>query len=124
MHDSADPALVVNDGVVIHLAEPLVVTGRIELHGCIHGHVSCTQIDVGATGVIDGQLTADKADIKGTLGTQLTATSLVLRDGARISGSVEYAELTAELGAQIDATLSRKHPAVQPAPETLEVINE
>ena len=124
MDESKEPALLVSEGVVVRLSDELVVNGRIELHGEIEGNVTCEQINIGPTGRVKGQLIADEADIKGEVSTELKVTLLTLRDGARVSGKVEYANLTAELAAQIDAQLSRKHPPEVPLTAEAEVANE
>ena len=124
MDESKEPALLVSEGVVVSLSDELVVNGRIELHGDIHGNIACEQIHIGPTGLVKGRLVANEADIKGEVSTELKATLLTLRDGARVSGKVEYANLTAELGAQIDAQLLRKHPPEAPLIAQAEVANE
>lgn len=124
MDESKEPALLISEGVVVSLSNELVVNGRIELHGEIEGNIACEQITIGPTGRIKGRLIADAADIKGEVSTELKVALLTLRDGARVSGKVEYVNLTAELGAQIDAQLSRKQAPEQPLIAHAEAAND
>lgn len=79
----------------------------IRIDGTVKGSVICAgRVVVGKTGLIDGQVECDSADVEGTLNsTVAVAGMLELKATATINGDSKVGKLKVEPGAQINGKL-------------------
>ena len=103
---SQNGCLFVGQGVSITgkitLPEKLTVDGQIE------GEITARELQVGETGTITGKLAVAVADIRGELVDSISVSEmLILRNTAKVRGTIAYNALQIEQGAVIEGTLSR-----------------
>jgi len=102
---SPKESLVVGEGVT--LEGKVYTPGALRLDGCINGEVDVGDIYVGSSGSINGTLTANNAEICGTVSEKIfVRQQLTLRSTASAIGSIEYGALEIELGATVNAKVS------------------
>lgn len=83
------------------------VPDRAVINGTVEGEIVAKQLLVGASGKITGKVTAEFVDVHGEINDTLTASkALILRATGRATGSIEYAELEIEKGAQLRGSLT------------------
>jgi cytoskeletal protein CcmA (bactofilin family) len=83
------------------------VPERAVVNGTVDGEISARELLVGATGKITGKVQAEVIDVHGEINETVSATkALILRKSGRATGSIEYAELEIEKGAQLRGTLT------------------
>jgi len=97
-----------------------VVPERAVINGSLEGEITAREVWVGGAGRIDGTVTAEIVDVHGEINDSLTASkALILRASGRAKGSIQYAELEIEKGAQLRGTLTviaDQMPAPKAAP--------
>ena len=88
----------------------LVSEGDFRVEGVVNGTVTTSgKVVIGKTGVIDGVLTCDNADVEGKFkGTLNVSGSLNLRSSAHIEGEVQIGKLSVEPGAIFNANCLMK----------------
>ncbi|RYD54222.1 MAG: polymer-forming cytoskeletal protein [Sphingomonadales bacterium] len=108
-------------GMFSVLGADVIVTGNItasaDLHidGRVEGDVNCGSLAQGAESQIFGSVTAESARLAGAIEGAVRVRQLTIERSAKISGDVEYENITIENGGHIDGRL--KHMgAVQVAP--------
>lgn len=94
------------------LTGDLTVPGLFELLGHVDGRVAADQVSVEDRGSISGEITAAIVAIKGQFAGRITGGAVKLHSTARVSGEVVYDTLMIESGAEVDASFSRRTPAV------------
>ena len=75
--------------------------GAIRIDGTVFGHVhSKAKVVVGTTGVIEGDVNSQNADISGTIKGKINVSELsFLKSTARITGDIVTGKLVVEVGA-------------------------
>lgn len=100
-------------GMFSVIGADVVISGNIkasaELHieGRIEGDVDCTALIQGAESHIVGGVTAESARIAGAIEGAVHVRQLTVERTARISGDVEYENITIENGGHIDGRMRR-----------------
>lgn len=100
-------------GVFSVLGADVTITGNIaasaDLHidGRVNGDVACANLVQGADSVIIGNVKADSARVAGTIEGVVAIRQLSVERSARITGDVEYENLSMENGATIDGRMKR-----------------
>jgi len=112
---SVEPgSLMIGEGVTI--SGSFTVPARVVINGTVEGEISAKEMLIGATGRVVGKVSAEVVEIYGEVNDALTASkALVLRASGRASGSIQYAELEIEKGAQLRGTLTVIDSAPPPA---------
>ena len=83
------------------------VPERAIINGTVEGEITAREVWVGNNGKIDGTVTAEIVDVHGEINDSLTASkALIVRATGRTKGSIQYAELEIEKGAQLRGTLT------------------
>lgn len=96
---------IVGTGVTIQ--GEFVVPERAVINGSVEGEISARELLVGAGGKITGKVRAEVIDVHGEIHDSVSASkALILRSSGRATGTIEYAELEIEKGAQLRGTLS------------------
>lgn len=85
----------------IHSAKSIRIDGKVS------GSVICEgRVVVGKTGVIDGEVSCDSADVEGTINATLKVTGLLeLKATATINGNSQVGKLKVDPGAEINGQL-------------------
>lgn len=83
------------------------VPSRAIINGAVDGEITAKDLLVGNSGKINGKVTAETVDVHGEINDTLTASkALIVRASGRAKGSIQYAELQIEKGAQLRGTLT------------------
>jgi len=104
-------------------------SGDVRIDGNVYGSVqSKAKAVIGATGVIEGDINAQNADISGTVKGKITCTDLLfLKSTARVSGDIVTGKLVVEVGASFTGSCNMgpvikemKHGSDKPAAPALQ----
>ena len=104
---------VAEDGTVIigagvEFKGEITVPGRASVNGNFEGTLRAKDLIVGDSGRVSGQISADTAEIRGTVADNLTVQSkLILRSSGSISGSVTYSKITVEEGGVLTGRIEK-----------------
>jgi cytoskeletal protein CcmA (bactofilin family) len=83
------------------------VPERAVINGSVEGEITAREVLVGVSGRITGKVAAEVIDVHGEVNDTVSASkALILRKSGRATGSIEYAELEIEKGAQLRGTLT------------------
>ncbi len=90
---------------VVYIGEGVSLSGAIQaqdtvvVDGAVDGEVSCSQLIVGPTGVVNGTIAVSEADIYGKIGSDISVKQLlIVRSSGRIEGKWTYGEIEVEKG--------------------------
>lgn len=104
-HDSDTGCFTVGEGVSIK--GRFTVPSRAVINGEVDGEITAKDLLVGGSGKINGKVIAETVDVHGEVNDTLTASkALIVRASGRAKGSIQYAELQIEKGAQLRGTLT------------------
>jgi cytoskeletal protein CcmA (bactofilin family) len=110
-------------GMFSVLGPDVIVTGNVtataDLHidGRVEGDVHCGSLAQGADSQIFGSVTAEAARIAGAVEGTVRVKQLTVERSARITGDVEYENITIENGGNIDGRLKHmSQVSTAPAP--------
>lgn len=91
------------------------VPERAVINGAVEGEITAREMLVGPSGKITGTVTAEVIDVRGEVVENVTASkALILRASGRATGSIAYAELEIEKGAQLRGALTMLSPEAVP----------
>ena len=74
--------------------------GELQVDCVIRGDVSVSRLSVGETGRIEGAVTAESVDVRGSVTGSITAREIRLHATARVEGDVTHDALTVDTGAR------------------------
>ena len=104
-HDSDTGCFTVGEGVSVK--GRFTVPSRAVINGEVDGEITAKDLLVGGSGKINGKVIAETVDVHGEVNDTLTASkALIVRASGRAKGSIQYAELQIEKGAQLRGTLT------------------
>ncbi|ATQ67537.1 MULTISPECIES: bactofilin family protein [Methylosinus] len=96
---------------VVYIGEGVSVTGSVKaqdtvvVDGMVDGEITCSQLIVGASGVVTGVISVSDADIYGRIGTDISIKQLlVVRSTGRVEGKWIYGEIEVEKGGVLFGT--------------------
>lgn len=101
-----------NDGLFVGRGAPITgnvaLAGKLTIDGQIDGEISAKEIHVGEAGKISGKITAAYADVRGEVLDSISVSEmLILRNTAKVRGTITYSTLQIEQGALIEGSLVR-----------------
>ena len=113
----------INEGT--KLKGDIISKGFFRIDGMIDGNVNTpSKVVIGKTGVVNGTLTCENADIEGKFeGTLDVSGTLTLRSTAHIDGEVVVGKLAVEPGATFNASCSMKGATKKVKPEVIQTKN-
>lgn len=90
------------------------LTAKVDLHidGKVQGDVACGSIVQGEGSVIMGKVTAESARLSGKVEGSIEVADLVIEASARITGDVQYVNLTIAPGGQVEGKFKHRSSAV------------
>ncbi len=95
-------------GADIHLKGEITSCDRLIVEGVVEASMDSKEIEISKSGVFNGTVNIDTADISGTFdGTMKARTRLVVRKTGRVTGDISYGEIEIEPGGEIGGTLKR-----------------
>lgn len=89
----------------------VISDGDFRIEGKVDGTIKTTgRVIIGKSGIINGKVECNNADIEGKFSGELIVSSLLtLKSTAKISGDVVISKLSVEPGAEFNATCSMKN---------------
>ena len=81
--------------------------GDIEMMGDIDGNITARSLTGGPEGRMNGTITAETVDVRGTVDGQISAGSFTLRAAAQVAADITYGSLIIESGAQVEGRFAR-----------------
>ncbi len=94
---------VISQGVCLN--GDLFFNGTLYLDGEVIGNITGNQVNIGALGVLDGELITEILNISGKASGRIHCQKLLIKAGAIVSASVKYQQLEIQQGAQISGEL-------------------
>lgn len=95
-------------GSDVSITGNIAAKGDIQIDGEVLGDIACASFSLGASGLVKGNVTAQRATLAGSVEGTVVATELVIERSARILGDVAYESISIETGARVDGRLSQK----------------
>lgn len=96
---------------VVYIGEGVSVTGAVKaqdtvvIDGMVDGEITCSQLIVGPSGVVNGVISVSDADIYGRIGTDISIKQLlIVRSTGRVEGKWIYGEIEVEKGGVLFGT--------------------
>lgn len=85
----------------------LSANGDISIDGNVNGDVSCALLNLGASGIINGNVTAETATIRGNVNGNVTARTILLAGTGSIIGDLTHSVLIIEEGGSFEGRSKR-----------------
>jgi cytoskeletal protein CcmA (bactofilin family) len=82
--------------------------GSITVDGTFKGNLSVQTLLIGASGYVDGTVTADNINVKGKLAGTIECRDIVIGGRAIVDGNVGYTSITIQRGGTVKGDLKRK----------------
>jgi cytoskeletal protein CcmA (bactofilin family) len=95
-------------GAGVQFKGDMIVPGCASVDGKFEGVLKAKSLIVGQSGHVSGEISVETAEVRGTVGDQLTVQSkLVVRSSGSISGSVSYSKIMVEEGGELSGTIKK-----------------
>jgi cytoskeletal protein CcmA (bactofilin family) len=99
-------------GAGVEFKGDMTVPGCASVDGKFEGTLKAESLIVGQSGHVSGQISVDTAEVRGTVGDNLTVQSkLVVRATGSISGAVSYSKIMVEEGGELAGTIEKINKA-------------
>lgn len=103
-------------GADVRLTGEIKATADLHIDGEVKGDVDCAALTLGEKGRIEGQVSADRAQIAGAVVGSVEARELVVDATARIDGDVRYELVSIARGGQVKGQMGALVPAANVTP--------
>ena len=100
----ATPSLMASD---LKFTGDLISTGEVQIDGNVTGDIRADTLIIGASGNINGEITANKVRIHGKTIGQINAKSVSLAKTANVQGDILHEDLSIEQGAYLEGHCRR-----------------
>lgn len=110
--NSQDAVSIIGPGITI--TGEVRSTTDLQVDGRINGDIHCATVLLSESGVVTGNIHADRVRVSGTVDGDIEAGDLAIEPSARVKGNVSYIRLKVATGGLIEGTLA--HRAVEAAP--------
>lgn len=95
-------------GKDIHLKGEITACDRLIVEGKVEASMNSNEIEITESGMFNGEVIIDTADISGEFEGTLTArTKLIIRKTGRVAGDIKYGEIEIEPGGEISGNLEK-----------------
>ncbi len=95
-------------GADIHLKGEITACDRLIVEGKVEASMTSKEIEISQSGVFNGTVDIDTADISGEFdGTMKARKRLVVRKTGRVTGDISYGEIEIEPGGEVGGTLKK-----------------
>lgn len=95
-------------GVDLRIVGAVVTKGRVRVDGVVDGDIQCNVLEVGARGVVNGDVDAEIVLLEGRINGTVDANAVYLMRTARMHGDVHHAKLSVEAGAVVDGNYRQR----------------
>lgn len=95
-------------GADLRIVGALVTKGRVQIDGVVDGDIHCGELEIGANGAVNGDVSADIVRLEGRINGKVTANSVFLMRTAHMLGDVHHANLSIEAGAIVDGNYRQR----------------
>ena len=103
---SSEGAIFIGAGV--EFKGEMAVPGCATVDGKFEGVLKAKSLVVGQSGHVSGQISVETAEVRGTVGDNLTVQSkLVVRASGSISGAISYSKIIVEEGGELAGTIEK-----------------
>mgnify|MGYP000302366118 FL=1 len=86
----------------ISAPEEAIIEGQFE------GDLSVSNLLIGPTGRVTGNIKADRVDVKGELNKDISSRKLlIVRSSGKVNGTLEYGEIEIERGGQVRGNMTQ-----------------
>jgi cytoskeletal protein CcmA (bactofilin family) len=82
--------------------------GYLTIDGTVRGTLSLHSIQIGVTGVLDGNVTCDTMNVKGNFAGSLDCRDLTIGSRAVVDGKVSFKSITIQRGGVVKGELKKK----------------
>lgn len=82
--------------------------GYLTIDGTVRGTLSLHSIQIGVTGVLDGNVTCDTMNVKGNFAGSLDSRDLTIGSRAVVDGKVSFKSITIQRGGVVKGELKKK----------------
>ncbi len=82
--------------------------GYLTIDGTVRGTLSLHSIQIGATGILDGNVTCDTMNVKGNFSGALDCRDLTIGSRAVVDGKVSFKSITIQRGGVVKGELKKK----------------
>ena len=82
--------------------------GYLTIDGTVRGTLSLHSIQIGVTGVLDGNVTCDTMNVKGNFSGSLDCRDLTIGSRAVVDGKVSFKSITIQRGGVVKGELKKK----------------
>lgn len=82
-------------------------SGVIEIEGKVNGNIEAKSVILLENGIIEGEVTAESFSVRGRFLGTIKAKSVNIGSKAHVTGTIEYALLSVEDGACVDAKFNK-----------------
>lgn len=105
--------LMIGEGVSINGS--IFLSGTLYVFGSVKGEVAANKIHVGITGVVNGDVTVNNADISGDIndGIQVKG-NLIIRATGKVLGAISYQSIEIESGGMVNGVLDQTSTDLAP----------
>ena len=107
-HSDSQDAII---GKNIKLTGSIDSPDRVILNGQVTGNVSCTVLEIGIDGKLEGNVKAETVIIDGRLKGDVDATRLKLASSSFVNGEMRYQIIEVEEGAQLEGSFVQQKSA-------------
>ena len=83
-------------------------SGYLTIDGTVRGTLSLHSIQIGATGVLDGNVVCDTMNVKGNFSGSLECRDLTIGSRAVVDGKVSFKSITIQRGGVVKGELKKK----------------
>ena len=83
-------------------------SGYLTIDGTVRGTLSLHSIQIGVTGVLDGNVTCDTMNVKGNFSGALDCRDLTIGSRAVVDGKVSFKSITIQRGGVVKGELKKK----------------
>ena len=101
------------------IQEDMTITGtvtngrNVEIHGLIEGELYADKVNIRKTGKLLGKLSTDNATIEGTIEGEVKVKHLIrISSSGSVTGDIEYGELALDAGGELSAELRNIPPTL------------
>ncbi|AZZ99052.1 polymer-forming cytoskeletal protein [Pseudoalteromonas sp. R3] len=82
--------------------------GEIQIDGKVVGDLQVTQLIIGESGVVEGNIVANQVQVRGKVQGGISADSVTLEPSARVTGDIAHDTLCIQAGAHIQGQLNHR----------------
>lgn len=108
---SAQMSVIGSDLAIVGQKIHVVSQGRVQIDGQIEGDVAGREVIIGQSGGINGTVTANSVEVRGSVHGAINAAAVALQSSSQVEGDINHQTLVIAEGAQFDGRVRRPQDA-------------